>query len=123
MSTVAKVRRARRSPPAAQQRRRLTAEMVRRIVAQFRPERVVLFGSQARGDATSESDVDLLVVMPVNGSKRERRLAIQMALHDIHVPKDILVVTPREWDIQRGIPGTLVWPARQEGVVLYERRP
>jgi predicted nucleotidyltransferase len=133
MSAVAKAKRTHRGPAEALERRRLaptdnvtvrrlTAEMVRRIVAQFRPERVVLFGSQARDDATWESDVDLLVVMPVNGSKRERRLAIQMALRDIHIPKDILVVTPREWDIQRSIPGTLVWPARREGVVLYERR-
>jgi predicted nucleotidyltransferase len=99
----------------------MTTEMVRRIVTRFRPERIVLFGSRARGTAGWDSDVDLLVVMPANGSKRDQRLAIRMALHDIHIPKDILVVTPREWDIQRDIPGTLVWPARREGVVLYER--
>ena len=102
--------------------RRLTAEMVRRIVAQFQPERVVLFGSQARGDATLDSDVDLLVVMPVNGSKRDLRVALQMALRDITFPRDILVATPYEWNVQRNIPGTIVWPARREGVVLYERR-
>jgi len=41
--------------------------MVRRIVRQFRPERVILFGSHARGEAGPDSDVDLLVVMPVHG--------------------------------------------------------
>jgi uncharacterized protein len=39
-------------------------QMVRRIVEQFHPERVILFGSHARGDAGPDSDVDLLVVMP-----------------------------------------------------------
>jgi len=102
--------------------RRLTAEMVRRIVAQFQPERIILFGSQARGDATVDSDVDLLVVMPVNGSKRDLRLALQMALRDIHLFRDILVATPREWNVQKNIPGTIVWPARREGITLYERR-
>jgi predicted nucleotidyltransferase len=96
--------------------------MVRRIVAQFHPERIILFGSQARGDATRNSDVDLLVVMPVNGSKRDLRLALQMALRDVHFPRDILVATPYEWSVQKNIPGTIVWPARREGIVLYERR-
>jgi predicted nucleotidyltransferase len=96
--------------------------MVRRIAAQFRPERIILFGSQARGDATRSSDVDLLVVMPVNGSKRDLRVALQMALRDVHFPRDILVATPHEWNVQKNIPGTIVWPARREGVVLYERR-
>jgi len=49
-------------------------KMVERIVAQFRPEKVILFGSQARGDAGPDSDVDLLVVMPVQGSKRAKRV-------------------------------------------------
>jgi predicted nucleotidyltransferase len=95
--------------------------MVKRIVDQFRPERIILFGSRARGTAERDSDIDLLVVMPVKGSRRDQRLAIRMALRDVSIPKDVLVVTPREWDIQRDIPGTLVWPARREGVVLYER--
>jgi len=46
--------------------------MVRRIVRQFRPERVILFGSHARGEAGPDSDVDLLVVMRVEGSRREK---------------------------------------------------
>ena len=96
-------------------------EMVRRTVAQFDPDRIVLFGSYARGNPTWDSDADLLIVMPVNGSRRERRLQIRMALHDIRFPKDILVATPREWYVQRNIPGTIVWSARHEGVILYEK--
>ena len=48
------------------------AEMVRRIVAQFNPDKIILFGSHARGEAGPDSDVDLLVVMQPHGSKRER---------------------------------------------------
>ena len=101
--------------------RRLTAEMVHRIVAQFQPERIVLFGSQARDDATWDSDIDLLVVMPVNGSKRAKQLEVRIALRDVHYPKDVIVVTPDEWVKHRNIPGTIVRPARLEGKVLYER--
>ena len=49
------------------------AEMVRRIVERFDPEKIILFGSHARGDATPDSDVDLLVVMPVQGSSARRK--------------------------------------------------
>jgi predicted nucleotidyltransferase len=45
--------------------------MVRRIVQRFDPEKVILFGSHARGTAGPDSDVDLLVVMTVRGSKRD----------------------------------------------------
>jgi len=48
--------------------------MVQRIVRRFRPERVILFGSHARGEAGPDSDVDLLIVMPVEGSRGLRRL-------------------------------------------------
>lgn len=46
--------------------------MVERIATRVDPERIVLFGSHARGDARPDSDVDLLVVMGVIGSKREK---------------------------------------------------
>jgi predicted nucleotidyltransferase len=101
--------------------RRFTSEMVRRIVVQFQPDRIILFGSQARGDPTWDSDVDLLVVMPVNGSKRAKQLEVRIALHDVHYPKDVIVVTPDEWARHKNIPGTIVRPARLEGKVLYER--
>ena len=94
-------------------------EMVRRIVERFHPEQIVLFGSYARGDAGPDSDVDLLVVMPVYGSKRDAQLQVRLALHDIRLPKDIIVVTPDQFKRQRDIPGTIVRPAFLEGKVLY----
>lgn len=96
-------------------------EMVRRIVERFDPERIILFGSHARGTAGPDSDVDLLVVMPVSGSKREKRIQIRVALHDIDVMEDIVVVTPDDVRRRRNIPGTIVKPALNEGRVLYAR--
>ena len=71
-------------------------EMVQRIAKHFNPDQIILFGSCARGTARHDSDVDLLVVMPVTGSKRDTQIAIRCALHDIHVAKDIIVATPDE---------------------------
>jgi len=96
-------------------------EMVKRIVRQFSPEKVILFGSYARGTAGPDSDVDLLIVMPVTGSKRENAVEIGVALHDIRLLKDLIVVTPEEFEWRKDTIGTIEWPAWREGKVLYAR--
>lgn len=50
-------------------------EMVKRIVRQFQPEKIILFGSHARGTSRSDSDIDLLVVMSVKGFETENATA------------------------------------------------
>jgi uncharacterized protein len=94
-------------------------EMVNRIVEHFRPEKVILFGSNARGEARADSDVDLLIVMDVRGSKREAQLEVRRALHDIRVPKDVIVTTPEEFEGRRRVVGTIERAAWREGEVLY----
>ncbi|MFA6242473.1 MAG: nucleotidyltransferase domain-containing protein [Candidatus Hydrogenedentales bacterium] len=96
--------------------------MVQRIVLGFDPERIILFGSHARGNPGPDSDVDLMVVVSVPGSKRERQLEIRLALHDIRVPKDIIVSTPEEFEWRKSIVGTIEEPAAREGKVLYARQ-
>jgi predicted nucleotidyltransferase len=95
--------------------------MVDRIVRQFQPERVILFGSHARGEAGPDSDVDLLVVVPVEGLKHKKQVEIRVALHDIRIPKDIIVTTPEDFDWRKDVVGTIEYPAAREGKVLYAR--
>jgi len=96
-------------------------KMTRRIVRRFRPEKVILFGSHARGDAGPDSDVDLLVVLPIRDSRRDVEIAIGVALHDFRIPKDIIVTTPEDFEWRKEIPGTIERPAALEGKVLYAR--
>ncbi len=100
---------------------RTIAEMTRRIVRQFHPERIILFGSHARGTAGPDSDVDLLVVMPVIGSKSEMQLEIRRALRGIRAPVDIVVSTPEEFEWRQEVVGTIEYPAAIEGKRLYAR--
>lgn len=96
-------------------------KMTRRIATQFHPERIILFGSHARGEGGLHSDVDLLIVMSVRGSKRNKAVEIGAALHDIRVPKDIIVTTPEEFKWRKEVVGTIEMPAAKEGKVLYAR--
>lgn len=96
-------------------------EMVRRIVKRVHPEKIILFGSYARGSATIDSDADILVVMPVKGSKRKRATDIDLALVGVDLPVDVIVVTPEELEQNRNRIGTIIYPALREGRVLYER--
>ncbi len=99
----------------------LIGQMVRRIVERFDPEQIILFGSHARGTPDPDSDVDLLVVMPVSGSTREKQLEIRLALREFRVPKDIIITTPDEFAWRKEIPSTIERPAAREGKVLYAR--
>lgn len=95
--------------------------MVGRIVEQFHPDRVILFGSHARGTAGPDSDVNLPVLMPVAGSKREKQLEVRRAMHEFKVSKDIIVTTPEDFEWRKEIPGTIEQPASREGKVVYAR--
>ncbi len=96
-------------------------EMVRRIVEAFHPEKVILFGSYARGKAGPDSDVDLLVVLRGISSKMEERIKIRMVLRGMGLAKDVVVATPEEFESQKNLVGTIIYPAVHEGKVLYER--
>ena len=96
-------------------------KMVRRIVKRFRPEKIILFGSHAWGETGPDSDVDLLVVMKVEGSKRDKQLELRSALRDIHVPKDIILSKPEEFQWRKEVVGTIERPAYREGRGLYDR--
>jgi len=96
-------------------------EAVERIATRFDPDKIILFGSAARGQGGPDSDADLLVVMAVNGSKRQQAVQIDLALEGIPIPIDLIVVTPDELEKYRQTTGTIIREAVREGKVLYER--
>jgi len=96
-------------------------EAVERIATRFDPDKIILFGSAARGQGGPDSDADLLVVMAVNGSKRQQAVQIDLALEGIPIPIDLIVVTPDEVEKYRQTTGTIIREAVREGKVLYER--
>ncbi len=96
-------------------------EVTRRLVDGFHPERIILFGSQARGTADDRSDADFLVITKLTASRRVLMLEMDRALRGLGLARDIVVLTPEEFELDREIPGTIARPASKEGKVLYER--
>ena len=92
-----------------------------RLVARFHPDRIILFGSQARGTADKHSDVDLLVILPIRGNRWDLMVEMDRALDDVRMPSEVVVLSPEEFERDRHIPGTIARPACREGKVLYER--
>jgi uncharacterized protein len=97
-------------------------EMVRRLVAAYHPERVYLFGSTARADASASSDLDVLVVEPddVSPDRLRSRLAYK-ALWGLGVAADVVVMRRSEFETRAGVPTSLPATVLAEGVLLHPR--
>jgi uncharacterized protein len=93
--------------------------MLQRIVNKFHPEKIILFGSQARGTAGPDSDVDLLVVMSLEGSVWDMELEITHVLHDFPISVDVIITRPEDFAWRKEIVCTIEWIATKEGKVLY----
>jgi len=96
-------------------------EMVHRILATGNPQKIILFGSRARGDARPDSDYDLLLIELSDQPRYRRAARYRRALAGLAAAKDILVWTPEEVAEWREVPNAFITAALSEGVVLYER--
>ena len=94
-------------------------ELVRRIVIAANPLRIILFGSFARGDAGSASDIDVLVVVPDGVHRRETARNIYRGLEGFPLPVDVVVATVSDLDRYKDSPGLVYREALREGKELY----
>jgi predicted nucleotidyltransferase len=95
--------------------------VVERLVKTFHPQKIILFGSQARGAASEHSDVDLLIITHFTGRRRDTLVEMDRSLRGAGFALDLVLLTPEEYNRDREIPGTVARPASKEGKVLYER--
>jgi predicted nucleotidyltransferase len=96
--------------------------IIDRIVKHYDPERIILFGSYARGEATEESDVDLLIVAQTNLPGRARFPAVRRLLADYPFAFDVYLKTPEEYERWRSVVNHVVYFADKYGKVVHERR-
>lgn len=96
----------------------LLQEVVRRIVEAVHPEKVILFGSAAKGTMGPDSDLDLLVVKS-GVNRRETSWTIRRTLMGLGIAKDIIVAHPEDLERFGSCPALVYYPALREGKVIY----
>ena len=98
---------------------RVPPELLDPVVDYFKPQRVILFGSRARGEATRDSDIDLLVV--VDDDTPPEKLSWQAAYeaHRSRHAADVFPMRAETFERERGIPNTLAAEADADGIVVY----
>ena len=94
-------------------------DLVKRIVDEAHPLRIVVFGSAARGEMVQDSDIDLLVVMPEGTHRRRTAQRLYRKIRGVGVPFDIVVATPNDLEKHRENIGLIYWRILKEGKEVY----
>jgi predicted nucleotidyltransferase len=98
----------------------LLDEVKQRVVDAFAPERVILFGSYAERRATTDSDLDLLVVTEQPVGREERLARTGCLFRDIPLPVQVITISRQEFEETRDVIGGIAYPAAKYGKVIYE---
>jgi predicted nucleotidyltransferase len=97
-------------------------QAVERLIVAAKPSKVILFGSYARGDATDDSDLDLMVIEQEVSNKFDEMVRLRNVMGDMGVGVDLLVYSDSEASRRSQVPGTVLHTAFNEGRVIYDAR-
>lgn len=90
------------------------------LVEAARPKRIIMFGSQARGEAGEDSDLDVMIVEEVVSDRAGEMVRLNRLLRSFDIPVDLLVVSQEKFHYWCDTPGNVYFEAATEGEVLYE---
>ena len=99
---------------------KLIEEIVRRVLGATRVERIILFGSAAIGNMSSDSDIDLLVLEDSPGDIRHEMISVRTALRGLGFPFDVLVMPTEQFEESKDVIGGIAYPANKYGRVIYD---
>lgn len=98
----------------------LLKEIVRRVLATAKPDKIILFGSAASGSMTRDSDIDLLIIEGNPGDLRKQSLRIRENLIGLGYPFDVIVISTEWFEESKEVIGGIAYPANKYGKVIYE---
>ena len=90
------------------------------ITEAAKPKRIIMFGSQARGEASEDSDLDVMVVEESVPDRAGEMVRLNRLLRSLDIPVDLLVVSAEKFNYWCDTPGNVYFEAATEGEVLYE---
>ena len=97
----------------------LVREIVRRVLSVASPEKIILFGSAAKGGMTRDSDIDLLVVETDPRDQRKESVRIADALRGLGYPFDVIIISADWFEASKNVIGGIAYPANKYGKVIY----
>ena len=97
-------------------------EATRRLIDAAHPEKIILFGSYARGDFDVDSDLDFLVILPEVKNRFAEMVRLQDVLIPLYVATDVMVYSSGEVAERGQLPGSALRWALEDGTVLYKGR-
>ena len=98
----------------------LLQKIVGRMLEVGQPDRIILFGSGARGQMTRDSDIDLLVLEASQRHPRRESVRLRNALRGLGYPFDVTVMATERFEETKALIGGLAYPAHKYGRVIYE---
>lgn len=96
-------------------------EIVRRIAENYNPEKIILFGSYAKGKGNEDSDLDIIVIKNTNLPKHKRGIEIRRLFYGLPIPMDFKIYTDQEFDKECNNPYSFLYSALNGSKILYER--
>jgi predicted nucleotidyltransferase len=96
-------------------------DIVARITEAIHPQKIILFGSWARGERGPHSDIDLLIIQESSLPRPQRYALVRRLFWGMRLPMDILVYTPEEFARYQSVPGSFTHTVAHQGKVLYAR--
>lgn len=95
--------------------------VIKTIAEGYSPDKIILFGSYARGEANDDSDLDLLIIKATDESKYKRSVRVRKLFNPQPCAMDILIYTPDEYESLMKFKSLIPYIATKEGKVVYER--
>jgi len=97
-------------------------EIINKISSNYNPEKIILFGSYAKGNSGEASDIDLFIIKESILPRYKRGLEVRRLLYGSMIPIDLLVYTPKEIELQKDKKYSFVYEVLNTGRVVYERK-
>lgn len=97
-------------------------DIVNRIAKNYNPDKIILFGSYARGNYNDNSDLDFILVKETNTPKHKRGIEVRRLFYGLPIPMDFKIYTSTEFNNELSNRYSFLNSAIQDGKVLYERK-